>query len=74
MSNIGTKIYGYCNGYFGRDDYSAKIIIAEGRKWIVCSYLYADNDYVTCVNFDTEEEKEECIRRWSKNKFEESLE
>ena len=29
MSNIGTKIYGYCNGYFGRDDYSAKIIIAE---------------------------------------------
>ena len=30
MSNIGTKIYGYCNGYFGRDDYGAKIIIAEG--------------------------------------------
>ena len=74
MSNIGTKIYGYCNGYFGRDDYSAKIIIAEGRKWIVCSYLYEDNDYVTCVNFDTEAEKEECIKRWSKNKFEESLE
>lgn len=75
MSNIGTKIYGYCEGYFGRDDYGAKIIVAEGRKWIVCSYLYADNDYVTdyvtCANFDTEEEKEECIKRWSE---EENLE
>ena len=74
MSNIGTKIYGYCNGYFGRDDYGAKIIIAEGKKWILCSYLSVGNDYVTCVNFDTEEEKEECIRRWSEKEIEESLE
>ena len=74
MGNIGTKIYGYCEGYFGRDGYGTKIILAEGRKWIVCSYLYADNDYVTCVNFDTEEEKEECIRRWSEKEIEESLE
>ena len=74
MSNIGVRLHGYCNGYFGRDDYDDKIIIAEGKKWILCSYLSIDNDYVTCVNFDTEEEKEECIKRWSKNKFEESLE
>ena len=44
MSNIGTKIYGYCEGYFGRDGYGTKIILAEGRKWIVCSYLDEDND------------------------------
>ena len=56
MNNfVGIKIYGYCNGYFGRDDYSDKVIILEGKRWIVYSYL--DNDRVTCVNFNTEEEK-----------------
>lgn len=54
-SFVGIKIYGYCNGYFGRDDYSDKVIILKGKRWIVCSYL--DNDRVTCVNFNTEEEK-----------------
>ena len=63
-SFVDTKIYGYCDGYFGRDDYSDKIIILEGKKWIVCSYL--DNDSVTCVSFDTEEEKTECIKSWSR--------
>ena len=62
---MGTKIYGYCAGYFGRDDYDAKIIILEGRKWIVCAYLNPYNDRITCVNFDTEEEKETCIKKWS---------
>ena len=62
---IGTKIYGYCNGYFGRDDYNDKIIILEGNKWVVCAYLDHDNDYITSVNFDSEEEKIECIKKWS---------
>lgn len=62
---VGTKIYGYCNGYFGRDDYDDKIIILEGRRWIVCAYLDTDNDWITCVNFDSEEEKIERIKDWS---------
>ena len=65
-SFVGTKIYGYCDGYFGRDDYSDKVIILEDKKWIVCLYLDTDNDRVTCVNFDTEEEKIEYIKNWSK--------
>ena len=60
---VGIKIYGYCEGYFGRDDYSDKVVILEGKKWIVCSYL--NNDRVACVNFNTGEEKIECIERWS---------
>ena len=64
MNNIGVRLHGYCNGYFGRDDYKDKIIIAEGKKWILCSYLNIDNDRVTCVNFDTEKEKEEHIKEW----------
>lgn len=70
-SFIGTKIHGYCEGYFGRDDYESKIIILEGKKWIVCAYLDPDTDYVTCVNFDSEEEKIDCIERWSKREKEE---
>lgn len=52
---VGTKIYSYCEGYFGQDDYSDKVIILEDKKQILC--LYLDNDYVTYANFDTEEEK-----------------
>lgn len=33
--NIGRHLYGFCNGYFGRDSYSNKRIEAEGDDWIV---------------------------------------
>lgn len=62
---VGTKLYGYCNGYFGRDDYADKIIILEGSKWIVCAYLEEGVDLVTSLNFESESEKYECVKRWS---------
>jgi hypothetical protein len=31
---IGTKLYGYCNGYFG-EDYTEKVIEAVGKDWLV---------------------------------------
>lgn len=65
MSFVGTKIYGFCEGYFGRNDYKDKIIILEGRKWIVCAYLDSEMDVVSCVNFDSEKEKYDCVNRWS---------
>ena len=66
MSNIGRVIYGFCNGYFGRDDYSDKVIVFETKTSICCRYLsYGDNDKLTCCNFDTEKEKNECIEKWS---------
>lgn len=61
--NIGTRIYGYCNGYFGRDDYNDKIIIHEGKTWIVCSYL--DSEEVSVANFKNEIDKNGCIKDWS---------
>ena len=64
--NIGRKIYGYCDGYFGRDDYENKIIILEGDTWIVCAYLRCRDNNATCVNFKNEQEKQDCINRWSK--------
>lgn len=37
----GTKLYGYCNGYFGRDSYATKTVVASGfvgdTPWVVCS-------------------------------------
>lgn len=35
----GTTLYGYCNGYFGRDSYGEKRVIASGtynkQNWVV---------------------------------------
>lgn len=37
--NIGDTLYGYCNGYFGRDSYGNKRVIAKGTErgsnWMV---------------------------------------
>jgi hypothetical protein len=32
---IGLMLYGYCNGYFGRDSYLPKRIEAIGHDWVV---------------------------------------
>lgn len=71
MNLVGKKIYGFCNGYFGRDDYKDKIIILEGEKWIVCTYLDRNIDYVTCANFDSKEEKIKCVTQWNKDDYDE---
>jgi len=35
QSLIGETLYGFCNGFFGRDSYEAKTIEAIGKDWIV---------------------------------------
>jgi hypothetical protein len=35
MLAIGTKLYGYCGGWFGRDAYDTKRIEAVGVDWVV---------------------------------------
>jgi len=32
---IGSTIYGFCDGAFGRDSYGLKIVEAVGKDWIV---------------------------------------
>lgn len=36
LFEIGEKLYGFCNGYFGRDSYEDKIVEAFGKDWVVC--------------------------------------
>lgn len=37
--NVGDTLYGFCNGYFGRDSYGDKSVVAKGNErghnWIV---------------------------------------
>lgn len=39
LFNIGDTIYGFCNGYFGRDDYATKICIMVNPKYAIFHYL-----------------------------------
>lgn len=38
-SLVGIKIYGYCEGYFDRDDYNDKVIILEGKNGLFIHIL-----------------------------------
>lgn len=59
---VGIKIYGFCNGYFGRDSYDDKIIIASGEDWIVAKSEYGRNEF---ASFDDVKEMNEYIEEWS---------
>jgi len=48
LFNVGEKIYGFCNGYFGRDDYEDKLCILVNNKFAVFVY---DNGYATVLNY-----------------------
>lgn len=51
---VGDTIYGYCNGYFGRDDYEDKVCVLVNPRYAVFEY---ESGTATVVNF-TERFKE----------------
>lgn len=63
MSRIGMMLYGYCNGYFGRDSYEPKRIEAEGIDWIVVREESGRPNFAT---FRTAEEKDVRLGTWSR--------
>ncbi|MED3976090.1 hypothetical protein P4639_22090 [Priestia megaterium] len=63
----GFKIYGFCNGYFGRDSYDDKTIIASGKDWIVAMN---ESDRPEFASFDSEEEMIEMVEAWTKEEEE----
>lgn len=40
----GTKLYGFCNGYFGRDSYAEKLVIASGT-WNDTHWILVEDGY-----------------------------
>jgi hypothetical protein len=59
---VGVSIYGFCNGYFGRDSYSDKIIIASGEDWIVAKNAEGVAEF---ASFEDGEEMDELIINWN---------
>lgn len=39
MIEVGDMLYGFCGGYFGRDSYGDKVVIAAGGDWLVARDL-----------------------------------
>ncbi len=69
-SYVGKRLYGYCEGYFGRNfDYdSFKRIEAIGKDWVI---IRSEDGFPYFTYFDTEEEMKACLERWGQEESEE---
>lgn len=47
--SVGDEIFGFCNGFFGRDDYADKICVLVSSKYAV--FEYEDNT-ATILHFE----------------------
>ena len=62
--NIGDNIYGFCNGYFGRDDYDDKLCIMVTNKYAV--FQYTDGEFegnAVVLNYPDRLDKE-TVEEW----------
>ncbi len=59
---IGMVLYGYCQGYFGRDSYDNKRIEAIGHDWVV---VREDDGFPSFASFKTNAEMVDCLKDWS---------
>lgn len=62
---IGTIIYGFCGGWFGRESYQDKRIEAIGADWVVAREIYSGMPFF--ARFDEEKDicMKELIQEWS---------
>jgi hypothetical protein len=44
LFSVGDRIYGFCNGFFGRDDYDTKICVSVTSRYAIFQYLDGDYD------------------------------
>lgn len=59
----GDVIYGYCNGFFGRDDYEEKVCVFVMPKYAVFQY---EDGGGTVLNYD--ERFANSVSDWKDNK------
>jgi len=61
---VGKMLYGYCNGFFGRDSYEDKCIEAFGPDWIIAR---DEDGYIHFASFGSEWQPKmlELINKWS---------
>lgn len=63
LGYLGVHLYGFCNGFFGRDSYGTKTIINIGKDWIVA----LEDGYPVVAIFDLgwADQMEEYILKWA---------
>lgn len=62
-ARIGMILFGYCDGYFGRDSYGDKRIEALGADWVV---VREEDGRPNFAGFESSKEMEERLMKWSK--------
>lgn len=61
MIAVGKLLYGYCNGFFGRDSYDTKRIEAFGVDWMV---VRENGGQVRFCPFSKDDNIESLIKAW----------
>lgn len=61
---VGDEIQGYCQGFFGRDDYEDKICVLVRPSYAVFEY---ENGSATVVNLSSLEGSNYDIKTWMKD-------
>lgn len=59
---VGQFLFGFCNGYFGRDSYGRKRIEAEGADWVVVRDVNGSPCFTSFASTDT---KRQLLEEWS---------
>jgi hypothetical protein len=69
LFNVGDVIYGFCSGYFGRDDYDTKVCVLVNSRYAVFQYLGGEFDgYAAVLNFD-ERLSSDLIEDWKQDDY-----
>lgn len=62
---VGDEISGFCNGYFGRDDYSRKVCVMVTAKYAVFEWCVEDDEcagFAVALNYS--EGLEDVANKW----------
>lgn len=54
---VGDRIYGYCNGFFGRDCYTNKICVMVNDRYAIFEDI--EDGIARVINFSPEEESKQ---------------
>lgn len=63
LFTAGDVIKGYCNGFFGRDDYKTKTCVMVAVKYAVFEY---QDGFAVTLNYDDKYFDKERIAKWKK--------
>jgi hypothetical protein len=66
LFSVGDKIGGFCNGFFGRDDYDTKICILVTKHFAVFQYLDGERENNAVVLNATNKPSKKEVKQWKK--------